>query len=406
MRISFVATALLLASSLCTAQQKNFQYRRKVSAVPVDGWYAIKLPPATFKHLNDNYSDVRIWSITDSDTVEVPYLLKVREDEVTNETVRLRELNKSTKDNNLFITFEVPEGLSVNYTNLQVEEENFDAYITLEGSHSQRDWYTVAEKQRILAIHRPPVEFRSTEIRFPPSNYRYLRMKIESSTPLHVTSASFRKNSIKSGAIDRIDQQWKVVQDKPARQTRVDVAFRHEQPANKIGITLTNESDYYRPYTLEVLQDSAETPKGWIFYYTPVANGYLTSLQQNEIQFTTQDVSKVRLIIHNADNPPLKINDLTVWGPSVELIAKLKAGNDYHLHYGNEHMSQPQYDLAHFTDQIPDSTATIGLDEEEYLGTPAVNVKPFLENKAWLWAAMGAVIAILGLFTLRMMRGK
>jgi hypothetical protein len=406
MRILFVATAFVLASSFCTAQQKDFQYRRKVAPVAADGWYAIKLPPAIFNHLNDGYSDVRIQSIADSDTVEIPYLLKVKEDEVTDETIRLKELNKSTKNNNLFVTFEVPKGLSVNYTNLQVEEDNFDAYVTLEGSHEQRDWYMIAEKQRILAIHREPVEFRSTGIRFPQSNYRYLRMKIESRTPLDVTGAAFQKNTIKTGTADRIDQQWTVAQDKPAKQTRIDITFRQVQPVDKIDVTITNETDYYRPYTLEVLRDSAETPKGWIYYYTPVADGYLTSLQPNKIRFNTIKAGKMRLIIHNADNAPLKINDLSVWGPSVELLAKLKAGHDYHLFYGNKHLAPPDYDLAHFADQIPDSTATIGLDEEGYLGTPTVTTKPFLENKAWLWAAMAAVIAILGFFTLRMMRGK
>jgi len=67
---------------------------------------------------------------------------------------------------------------------------------------------------------------------------------------------------------------------------------------------------------------------------------------------------------------------------------------------------RPQYDIARFTDKIPESPPVISLGKERVLSgeeeQPAVH--PLFANKAWLWAVMVVIIGLLGWFSFRMMR--
>jgi hypothetical protein len=401
-------TALLfvLLSGACFGQQRDFNYKRPLPAIPHDGWYALTLPADIFRKVDPAYADLRIISLASQDTMEIPYIVTVKEDETTDVTIQLRELNKSSKDGKLYITFEVPKTLSVNYVDFSIEEENFDGSVTLEGSNDQREWFEIVQRQRILSITNDHVNFSSTALTFPESNYRFLRANIQSTKPVTVTSASFKKTTTKPGTFRTIDQQWNVSQNKAVKQTLIDIAFRDYQLVNKLIIDIPKTVDYYRAFTIEVLQDSAQTPKGWTYYYTPLYSGYLTSLSTNTIEFSTTLAKKIRVTINNADNPPLTINQLTAHGPQVEMIMKLTADENYFLLYGDENIAPPSYDLVHFQDQIPDSATNIAPGAEEFIGTPEEHVSPLLENKLWLWGAMLLVMGVLGFFTLKMMKSR
>lgn len=400
------ALLLLITSCACFGQQNDFQYRRTLPPIMQQGWYALTLPAEAFKNIQPDYADLRIISITGQDTLEVPYILEVKEDVATDEAVQLRELNKSRKDGKLFVTFELPKGLSVNYVDLDIEEKNFDAYVTLEGSTDQREWFEIAKRQRILSIQNNQVDFNSTILTFPETNYRFLRAQVENAKPLTLLSASFQRTTLKPGTFVTIDQQWNTKQNKSTRQTLIDITFNQYQTVNKLAFDIPNEVDYYRAYTVEVLRDSAQTPKGWTYYYNTLYNGYLTSIDNNTIGFPLTLAKKLRVTINNADNPPLTIRRITASSPQVQLIMRLNAGENYFFLYGSKDIEAPSYDLVHFKDHIPDSVTVITPQTEEYIGQPETHQPPLFENKLWLWATMALIIAILGFFTLKMMKNR
>lgn len=400
------ALLVLITSCACFAQQKDFQYKRMLPPVTQQGWYALTLPAEVFKNIQPDYADLRVVSITGQDTLEVPYILAVKEDEATEEVVQLREINKSRKDDKLYVTFELPKGYSVNYINLDIEEKNFDAYVTLEGSTDQHEWFEIIKQQRILSIQNDPVDFSSTILTFPETSYRFLRAQVENAKPLTLLSASFRRTTLKPGTFVNIDLQWNATQNKSTRQTVIDITFNQYQPVNKLTFDIPNEVDYYRAFTVEVLRDSAQTPKGWTYYYNTLYNGYLTSIDNNAIAFPATLAKKLRVTINNADNPPLTIRRITASSPQVQLIMRLNAGDNYFFLYGGKYIEAPSYDLMHFKDHIPDSATVITPQTEEYIGQPETHQSPLFENKLWLWAAMALVIAILGFFTLKMMKNR
>jgi hypothetical protein len=178
------------------------------------------------------------------------------------------------------------------------------------------------------------------------------------------------------------------------------------QPVSKVSVRINSQGDYYRSFSLETLRDSAQAPnQTWTYYYDPLANGYLTSIETNDFQFDAVNAKKLRLTIYNEDNAPLNIESISASGPHIELVAQLKPGNNY-LFYGNETLTMPEYDLVHFTDQIPAELNNIALEGEEKLIADKEKGSPLMESKLWLWGAMLLIIGLLGFATLKMMAKK
>lgn len=395
----------LLAATAVPAQTPDFGYARKLPSVKEEGWHAIDLPAAVFKHLRNDYADIRLYQI-DGDTVEIPFVLKTAKDELQSGKVELKTFNVSRQDGKLFVSFEVPGGQTVNHAAFLFEEENYDAVIDLEGSDDRSSWFEITTGERIVSIKTDAVDFRSSTITFPESGYKYLRATI-SGAKLTFVSATFRKNILKKGTYLPVEKKLSTVEDKSAKQTIINLTLNAYQPVSNATVDVASDQDYYRYYSLEYLTDSAQTPKGWTYYYTPLSSGYLTSLHQNEISFPPTAAQKLRLTVFNADNLPVKIEDVRLSRPEISLIAKLSADKNYYLFYGNKSLSAPSYDLVHFTNKIPDSLAHLSSVEEAVsIRATAENRSPLIQNQWWLWLIMGAVILLLGFFTLKMMQKK
>ena len=84
----------------------------------------------------------------------------------------------------------------------------------------------------------------------------------------------------------------------------------------------------------------------------------------------------------------------------------MQTGNNNYLYYGSNYAGQPNYDLVVFKDKIPTEAPLLSLSTEEKLTKEKEPVSALIENKLWLWLAMGLIIGLLGFFTIRMMGKK
>jgi hypothetical protein len=404
MKASILTCSLLI--SFISFSQTPFSYRRKLQAVEKEEWRSITLPSNIFNKINKDYSDLRIYQLKKNDTLEIPYLIRVKNDEIKESTIELPVLNKSKKDGKLFLTFQLKRNEGVNYLDLNFEERNFDGYVKLEGSQDQVEWFEIVNNQRILSIQNEMVDFMTTTLNFPLTNYKFLRASIKANKPLTFLSSSFKAQEIKAGTFNEIPVAVKMTQDKKAKQSVGDLRLNEFTLISKIKIDVNQSGDYYRAFALETLRDSSKAPnQNWIYYYEPVVSGYLTSIRPNEFTFSEVATSKLKLTIFNADNAPLTIEKVSASGPTVELISKLKPGENF-LFYGNGSISSPSYDIVHFENQIPETMNSIAVEQEEKLSKEKEKVSALLENQWWLWGAMVVVIGLLGFATVRMMSKK
>lgn len=405
MKINSLFLILFLFVLNNVTAQTTFHYKRSIENITTDGWYAIKLPDDIFHHLNEQFSDLRIFQLHDNDTLEIPYILRIRQDIVTDNLVTLEVLNKSRKGNILYATLELKERQKINYLDLDFKQINYNAFVTLSGSNNQKDWFELATKKRILSIQNETVAYTTNTVNFPTCDYKYIQVIITSDTPLDLVHASLRNTQVVEGVNSNAPLQWKVTHDDKTKKTIVDGTLENHMPINKVDIRVDSNNDYYRHFSIAYVRDSSKTPKGYTKFYTEVYDGYLTSINTKKFEFGLITTKEIRITIDNNDNTPLNINVITAAGPQVEIVAKLAPGITYAV-YGNAHVDRALYDLDHFKQSIPDSVAYLTMSEETALPKLQSQSKPFVTRKIWLWVIMGVVIVTLGFSTLRMIKNK
>src|SRR6185436_13238377 len=147
----------------CQAQMDKYSYRRTLTGNP-GFWNSVILPDDVFGKISNDFSDIRVYGINGKkDTIEAPYLLRVKEEKNTGHDVALNIINKSHDGNRHYITFEIPEGETVNQIRLQFNNRNFDWKTVLEGSTDQAKWFTILDDYRILSIKNDHTDFQFTE---------------------------------------------------------------------------------------------------------------------------------------------------------------------------------------------------------------------------------------------------
>jgi hypothetical protein len=392
-------------STLGVAQEANFDYKRKVSDISQEGWYTITLPPDVFRHTQREFGDLRLYTIAGSDTTEVPYVLDIRNTEIQKTEITLPVINKSKKDGILFLGFELAPGQKVNQIRLAFTEPNFFGSVKIEGSPDKNDWFEIADNERVFSVNNTYEQYENGVVNFPITDYRYLRVSIKSDTPLTFSTASFLDQQVKEGTFENIPLTWKAEEDKKNKKTIVTIKLAHYRPVSNLHVQFSGTDDYYRSSEIAYVNDSTQTQKGWIKNYASIHNGYVTSYAPNSFDLGFQLTQEIRLTIYNYDNSALTISNIAVTGAAVELKSLLKPLETF-LFYGDKSLYAPSYDLAHFKEKIPHTAPGLTLGPEENIAIPQENVNAIFENKVWLWVIMLTVIAVLGFFTLRMMKGK
>ena len=143
---------LLFASAfVANAQTSTYKYKRNITGVNTI-WHSIKLPEQLYKNANAGFEDLRIFGTNGKDTVEVPYLLKQRADQIISTDVNFKPVNESSNPNGYYFTFQLNNPSIINEISLAFKEANFDWSATLEGSNSNTEWFTILKDYRILSI--------------------------------------------------------------------------------------------------------------------------------------------------------------------------------------------------------------------------------------------------------------
>lgn len=87
------------------------------------------------------------------------------------------------------------------------------------------------------------------------------------------------------------------------------------------------------------------------------------------------------------------------------MIGRFNKPASYYLVYGKDYENKPNYDLAHFTDEIPDSLISLNLGEEQKIEQKEPTTKePLFKNKNLLWGLILLIIVSLSWFSLQMIK--
>ncbi|MEM7103253.1 MAG: DUF3999 family protein [Bacteroidota bacterium] len=401
-RIFSVAGMLLIAFSMYAENGPN--YAREISGI-ADAWHRIELPADLFRHATKDLRDLRIIGVTPgNDTIEAPYILKVERGKIESQQVAFSTINNSTREGKRYITFSLDNQTPINEVKLALGNTNFDWNITFEGSQDQKKWFTIEEDYRILNIETDQTKYNFTALHFEQTNYPYFRITFPV-TEVDFKGASLNNlKTVEPGYETYSDFEVTKQTDNTKKQTEINLVFDKAVPVSYIKTTVSSEFDFYRPFTVEVLTDSVETPNGWLPQYKFVHAGILNSIEDPEFTFNSETTQKIKVTIRNHDNEPLDIEEIEIKGFNYNLIARFTKNGNYSLQYGNKNASIPNYDIVKFQDKIPEELTTLSLGEAQFVGTTEKEVSPLMASKIWIWGVLVIVVLVLGWFTMGMIK--
>jgi len=402
-----LVAVFFLFSGFAFGQLRERLYMRELEGIS-NQWHKIILPSDIYGKTNNDFSDLRIYGLTSTDTIEAPYFLQAAVTKISDIAINFKVINSSYNEKGHYFTFEVPKKETINKILLDFKQPNFDWKITVEGSQDQSEWFTIAENFRILSIKNKDVDFKFTDVDLSASNYRYYRVFVPSKEKPHMTGAKISNEIITLGTfVNYPVQQTEIHENKKSKQTEIIVNLSLPVPVAFLKINCKNAYDYYRPVSIEYVTDSVKTFKGWSYNYRELCSGTVHSLEKNEFKCNSTILQKIKITIDNQDNLPLSISTIEVKGYEHSLIARFTEKADYLLAYGNKVTNAPQYDILQFANKIPSNLTLLELGKEEKISKlSATAEKPMFENKMWLWLIMGIIIVLLGGFSLSMMNKK
>jgi hypothetical protein len=398
--------AFVFISLVAFGQMQQYGFKRELSGMNAQ-WHTISLPNAIFGKVNTDLSDIRIFGVkTNNDTIEAPFIIRQSNEKVVEKEIAFTIINQSKNEKGYYFTFALNNTASINQIELTFQERNFDWRITLEGSQTQNEWFSIVDDYRILSIRNKLTDFHFTSLLFPKANYPFYRLLIKSANKPELISAKIALQETTKGNFRNYTIQPLQIENEN-KQTLINLALDQAVPISRIQIKCKDSVDYYRPIKIQYPTDSFKTQNGWQYNYAVIASGIINSFENNAFKCNNTTTQKLRIIIDNQDNRPLQIDSVFVTGDEYELIARFDEPGNYFLTYGNRSVGKPQYDIEKFVEKIPTDLIALQLGEEttiDKITTP--KQEPLFKNKFWLWGIMLVVILVLAGFTLRMIRKK
>lgn len=395
----------LILSTYVSAQMEDYSHKRAIKNV-TEQWHQISLPTTIYEKTKKTLEDIRIYGITENDTLEAPYRLNIKNSKSKIDVVDFELLNQTfTKDQYLY-TFKLPNKRTINEIFLNFDTSNFDYQITLEGSQDQSSWSAIKKDYRILSIENASTDYKFTTLKFPSASFLYYRVRVPTEKdPMFIDAKIYENNSIPAEYDNYPPKQLNIEDDTQNKQTIVTIDLERALPISYLQVKVKNKVDYLRPTTISYVLDSVKTEKGWRYNYRNLATSVLSSLDDNEFTFFTEKAKKIRVTINNQDNAPIAIEGVTIKGFKHELIARFDEPASYYLVYGNKNALEPIYDINAMANIVPDTAPELSLGKELTINAvQEEESKPLFEDKKWLWGVMILIIGVIVWFTIGMIK--
>ncbi len=434
--------APVLALAAITAE--NFHWSRPLEGAPVTQTTvaAVPLDAGLFAATADDFRDLRLLNDAGGETARaVEKVRAVRQHVVRRpvaaQLIALKELpeNRIEAEFELTATNAVADGLAV-----ATPLRDFQHTIRVEGSRDGAEWTALVADAPLFDYSRY-MDLRQLEVKLPASACRRFRLTIsnitgEQALPLtrlmtqtggaggsleqrtvdvkrqtfRVDRVSFWRNETVDGAAEEVRTDWPltgftVERDAKERTTLVTIPTGR-LPLNRLTLEFA-ERNFSRAVSVEL-----PAVRNGVAAWSGCGSAHLLNVElpgyakrDLEINFGEVRAEKIRLVLHDGDNPPLTLKAVTGSGPTWRALFLAEPGRGYRLLYGAAELDAPRYDL----DAVL-APARRGLKPVEWkLGAPVENktYKPAGAPLGWLnssWtfgAAIVLMLLVLGALLLR-----
>ncbi len=360
-------------------------------------WTDFLIPPGVFAEAAVELDDLRIYTASGE---EVPYALRVRRERSSTEEVPAEVFNRSlTPDGARELSLEL-NAASIEHNEVEVgmPGNDFRRRATLEGSPDGETWRMLAE-DNLIRFARGNERIEDVRLRHPPGRFRYLRLRVYpdpavDDEPVEIGQVTVRRRIAVAG------EDLELVADFGPREATREAGAPasawmiplggQQVPVDRIEIQ-TPEQDFVRDYVIQYAG-----PPGPRVRFRQIGAGTWRRREGESPQPLTAEFSEVRaarlrLIVIDHSNPPLRVDEIHFAAPARQVVLPRSEQNEseLRLYYGNPEATAPRYDFArNLPDRLEPAPVRTGLgprqDNPNYVPPPV----PVTER----WAGMIYVV--------------
>lgn len=336
-----------------TAAEQNWKWQREIKPDEASRFNRFEISPEIYAKSQLSLGDLRI---VDDQKNGVPYILDAQRGIIeSNQAAAPFKLVKSFRRNNdtsFDFSGVVLAGMDQISNRLTVTlgyEGDFFKYIELYGSYDGTRWEWIGNDSLYRVAGSADNEL-SLDTPQKYTAYRIVLLDNVEGISLTGLSGSLISASEKLSTRKIIFNTDHYSRSENGTTTEIRLKGFRNLPVRTLSIEA--EGLFHRPCRV-VSGDEAAT--GEVF-----GNGYLyqstltgTEPLKNTLSVTvSQPYESMLLIIDNGDNPPLKIQNITLEYAADALIFEPQKNKTYSLQYGNLSAATPQYDLEQFKNEI------------------------------------------------------
>ena len=407
------AAVLLLAAVTVSPELRYFRYERPIqSPSHQSGQSCLILDSGIFVHAAPQLADLRLYR----DGAETPYVVRVAASTQT-EQKYVAPLNLGLSGSQVAFDANVPDGP---YSDIQLEitAHDFIATVTVTGSQAQAgSAETKLGSYTIFDLTHQRLG-RSTVLHLPQSDFRYLHFRI--SGPLQPVSVGLLSVGNTPSSPPKYDAVVETSRFERKGHTSVfEFTVPAHVPVDRILFTPAAEPAQFSrdvsivvaPVTAKQGIDAAQPPQpvnasGSLLRVHSLQNGRRIDEERLDVDAPWVDFNtptKWTITIENGDDAPLSLQSVRLEMLERTLCFDAEPNGSYLLAYGDPALAAPRYDYATlFAPKANPPQVTVGPEQPNPAYQPRPDDRPFTErHPALLWAAMAAVIALLGTIALR-----
>ena len=398
---------LFLLLHVCVmAQTAGYHYQADITHVDSSGFYNIVLTPEINKHLKNGYSDFRI--INDAGKW-VPHLFRAPNDEFINDMILLdlKIVKIESSNLNTDIIIESYDS-SINNLFLKIKNTEAERFCNITGSDDLIKWFIINDS---IAIKPQKINYNgnsSFSIKFPPVNYKYLRIHInnmgkepfniiniacETTTPSSLIQMPLTKHS-------QIENPPCVILQKDSgKNSYIKIIQEDSFHFDQLQLKLSGAKYYSRTADI-VLSSSAEN-------IIPDSGELINTIEISNNSFLKFPLPAIKtkvfyIVIHNEDNLPLKVDHVTTSIGYVVATAWLEKANQYSILVDNPSANTPNYDIQKKDLYSHKEFPIAQIGKFIAIQPPAESSVPSSNNKWLIWLLIVIAILVLAFFTYKL----
>ena len=393
MVLKLVAVALFASASI-----PYFKHVRDVKGGADHQQYFV-VDESVWQHARPDLADLRLYA----GQTEVPYASSIERGSSATEQKSVRILQPATIGGKTQFFLEMSGLTEYDRIELRLKAKNYVAKVRVEGQddlHGSR-WATLSNTI-FYDLSDDNLGGNST-LRLPLTTHKYLRITVDGPVkPSDVESAT-------ANIREEEKEIWRTIPAEPKREQQgKDTVFTFYLPKNVPVERLTFSIDPAQPnFRREIeLQNDKKMPlgSGELSRVHMVRHGQKIDFEKNDLDMGWGSTEVLKVIIHNGDDPPLKITGVRLEQHQRRVYFNSATGTQ--LYYGDDQLDPPVYDYAKLFQKDAKATeAQLGPEHSNIAYTGRPDERPWSErHPAVLWIAIVAAVVILGAMALRSMK--